>query len=137
MCGLGREIGRGTWVGEFSSYYGLPMCGLGRGTWVVEFSSYFWSTYVWAWKGIGRGTWVVKFYSYFGPPMGGVGRGIGSGIGVGEFSSCFGPCAHFERKGRGEFGLGKFLLILVYVHACLIVHNRCQKVHSTCLLHDL
>jgi hypothetical protein len=31
MCHLEREIGRGTWVGEFSSYYyGLPMCGLGR-----------------------------------------------------------------------------------------------------------
>lgn len=73
-----------------------------------------------AWKGIGRGTWVVEFSSYFGLPMCWLGRGIGKGIGVGEFSSCFGPRAHFERKGRGEFGLGKFLLILVYVHACLI-----------------
>lgn len=62
----------------------------------------------------------MEFSSYFGLPMCWLGRGIGKGIGVGEFSSCFGPRAHFERKGRGEFGLGKFLLILVYVHACLI-----------------
>lgn len=73
-----------------------------------------------AWKGIGRGTWVVELSSYFGLPMYGLGRGIGRGIGVGEFSSCFGPCAHFQRKGRGEFGLGKFPLVLESVHACLI-----------------
>jgi hypothetical protein len=52
--------------------------------------------------------------------MCGLGRGIGRGIGVGEFSSCFGSLGHFESKERREFGLGKFLLVLVYVHACLI-----------------
>jgi hypothetical protein len=121
MWGLGREIGRGTWVGEFFSYYGLPKWGglegnregnLGCGIFFL-----FWSTYVLAWKGNRERNW-----------------------GWGIFVLFWSTCTLWKERERGIW-VGENFFLFWYICACMsymyIVRSRCQKVHSTWLLHDL